>query len=60
MISQILGICVIENIDKYDKWLDSVNFLREATCSQLLKLKLTAYKSNEILFYLKLTLPNFF
>ena len=52
MMSQILGISVIENINKYDKWINSVNLLRNSTYNQLLKLKLTAYKShgNFILF----------
>ena len=52
MTSQILGICVIENINEYNKWIDSVNLLRETLYNQLLKLKITAYKShgNFILF----------
>lgn len=52
MISQIIGIKILKNFDKYTKWINSVIHLRDMIYNDLIKLGLVAYKShgNFILF----------
>ena len=54
MMSQLLGISVIKNIDKYEPCISSIQKLRDLTYNKLLELGIIAYKShgNFILFEL--------